>query len=180
MMYMDAYDAMQKRRSIRSFIQKEVEFEKIINILEAANEAPSAGNLQDWRFIVVYRKDAKEQLAACCPKQEWLAQAPVVIVVCAEVEQDEQMWGSSGMIYALQNTAAATQNLLTAAVAEGLGTCWVGSFVQEQVQELLEVPQGAQPMALVALGYYEEEPMIDTAVHPTKDSYILNELEIML
>lgn len=156
---MDVYDAIKNRRSVRSFVQREVEFEKIVNILTAANNAPSAGNIQDWKFVVVYRRDMKEALAQCCPKQEWVAHAPVLIVVSANIEADEEMYGPRGKLFTVQNAACATQNLILASVAEGLGTCWVGGFVEDQVQKALAMPKNARPTAIIALGYYEETPV---------------------
>jgi nitroreductase len=153
---MDLYESIKKRRSIRSFLDKEVEFEKIGNILDAARLAPSAGNLQDWKFILVYKKETREQIAALCPKQEWVAHAPVIIVVCSEIEQDREYYGERGeQLYAIQNAAAATENLLLAATAEGLGSCWVGAFNEPDLKKLLGIPGSARPLTVIGLGYYE-------------------------
>lgn len=157
---MDTFDAIKKRRSIRSFAPREVEFEKLVNILDAANAAPSAGNLQDWKFIIIYRAETKDALAACCPKQEWIAHAPVLIVVTADFEKDEEHYGERGKnLYSIQNSAAATQNLLIAATAEGLGTCWVGSFNENGVHDVLGIPDNARALAIVALGHYDDPPV---------------------
>lgn len=157
---MDAFDVIKKRRSVRSFVKREVEFEKIINILDAAHMAPSAGNVQDWKFIVVYREETKAELTDCCPKQEWMVNAPILIVITVDADKDEDHYGQRGKeLYSIQNGAAAAENLLIAATAQGLGTCWVGAFNEDNVKKAIDIPEDVRPVAIIALGYYDVAPV---------------------
>ncbi|HIE48213.1 TPA: nitroreductase family protein, partial [Candidatus Bipolaricaulota bacterium] len=133
--------------------------ELLDQLLEAARWAPSAGNAQPWRFVVVGSEELKEGLVRAALGQRFLAQAPVVIVVCADLTRARQAYGSRGeTLYCLQDTAAAVQNLHLAAFEQGLGTCWVGAFDEAEVARLLGLPPGLRPVALVPVGYPAETP----------------------
>src|SRR3989344_3772271 len=151
---MDFPTVIEKRRSVRGFLEREVEFEKLGNILEAARLAPSSGNIQDTKFIVVYLEKTKEQLVEASVHQEWMGSAPIIIVVCADTKIGKEQYGSKGELYSIQNAACATQNILLAAVNEGLGACWVGAFDEDKVKSILEI-KDARPLALVPIGYFE-------------------------
>ncbi len=147
------------RRSIRRFKPDPVPEEDLVEILEAATWAPSAGNAQPWRFIVVRDPGLKRGLVAAALGQDFVAEAPVVIVVCADLERARRAYGDRGVgLYCIQDTAAATQNMLLVAHAKGLGTCWVGAFSEEDVRKTLSLPAGLRPVALVPLGYPAQEP----------------------
>lgn len=152
---MDLFEAIYKRQSIRAYdSERSVSDEKIFKILGAACQAPSAGNIQPWRFVVVRDESLKKALAWAALGQRFIAQAPVVIVVCADLEASERGYGRRGTdLYALQDTAAATQNLLLAAWAEGLGTCWVGAFDEKETAEVLKLPSEIRPVAIIPVGY---------------------------
>lgn len=156
---MDVFECIKTRRSIRKYLQKPVEFDKLTLILEAASKAPSSGNLQDYRFIVVTDKEAINGIAKHCTEQYWISQAPLLIVVCADFEKNKAYYGLRGeRLYAVQNAAAATQNLLLAAHGLGLSSCWVGSFDEGYVSDTLGVPENVRPQAILTLGYADEEP----------------------
>ena len=87
---MDVLEAIKNRRSCRSYLQKAVEFDKITAIIEAGHYAPSAGNLQDWKFVIVTDKGLRESIAEHCLEQFWMAHAPAYIVVCSNEERTEQ------------------------------------------------------------------------------------------
>lgn len=128
-------------------------------LLEAARWAPSAGGLEPWRFVVITAASTRVQLAAAALAQKFVAEAPAVIVICAVPEESARFYGERGRsLYCLQDTAAATQNLLLAAAARGLGTCWVGAFDESQVVRLLALPSGWKPVALIPVGYPAEPP----------------------
>jgi nitroreductase len=156
-MVMDALECIESRRSIRSFRNIPVEFEKLGNVLNAGRLAPSSGNLQDWKFILVTGIDLRKQLAEACLQQYWMEQAPVHIVVCSEPAKTERMYGGRGEeLYSVQNCAAASQNILLAAHAQGLGACWVGAFDERLVRKALGIPSDARPVAVIAVGYPDE------------------------
>jgi nitroreductase len=147
------------RRSIRRFKPDVIPEEDLVRILEAATWAPSAGNAQPWRFIVVRGPELKRKLVAAALGQGFIAEAPVVIVVCADLERARRAYGDRGVgLYCIQDTAAATQNLLLAAHAKGLGACWVGAFSEDEVRGALSLPQELRPVAIVPLGHPDQEP----------------------
>lgn len=154
---MEIYEAIYGRKSIRSFDEtKNVSRELIIKLLEAACQAPSAGNLQAWMFMVVRDTETKTKLAVAAYGQSFVGQAPVVIIVCTNLEIASNGYRVRGtQLYAIQDAAAATENLLLAAYAEGLGSCWVGAFDEQSVAEILSLPSHVRPLAMVPLGYHQ-------------------------
>lgn len=160
---MDAFEAINKRRSVRRFLDRRPDEAAIEAVLAAAVRAPSAGNLQPWHFYVVWSADVKHRLADAALSQSHVVNAPVVIVVCVEPERSARHYGDRGRrLYCLQDAAAATENLLIAAVALGLGGCWVGAFDEEAVANILSAPEGRRPVALAPLGYPAQERSIAT------------------
>ena len=140
-------------------MQAPVESEKIGKVLEAGKEAPSAGNLQNWKFVLVTHKDTREKLADASFQQFWMTTAPVYIVVCAEIEKTKQFYGVRGeRLYSIQNCAAAITNMLNVAWSEGLGSCWISAFDEEMVKRTLDMTDDVRPQAIVTLGYPDEKP----------------------
>lgn len=155
---MDVFECMKTRRSIRQWLSKPVEFEKIVAVIEAGHTAPSAGNLQDWRFIIVTDKDIIRKLPQHCIGQTYVA-APVVIAVCSDTELANKHYGLRGKrLYSTQDSAAAIENMLLAAHALGLGACWIGAFDEDKIKEIFNMPEEVRPQALIPLGYPGEEP----------------------
>lgn len=152
---MDFWEVIAARHSVRDFDpRREVPAEYIRRILEAAVAAPSAGNRQPWHFFVVRDAPTRTCLAAAAYGQAFVAQAPVVIAVCAEPERSAARYSYRGkMLYCLQDTAAATEHILLAATALGLGACWVGAFDEDEVRLCLNLPPALRPVALVPIGY---------------------------
>ena len=141
------------RFSCRSFTPYPVARSTVAALLEAARWAPSGGNLQPWRFVVVTSRSRRQALADAALGQSFLAEAPVTIVVCALPEVSARHYGERGRaLYCLQDTAAATENLLLAASAVGLGACWVGAFHEAAARSALQLPDDWRPVALVAVG----------------------------
>jgi nitroreductase len=150
---------MEMRRSIRSFeADMEVPEEMVEEILRCGCQAPSAGNVQPWRFIVVRDAELKKALAAAAQGQDFITEAPVVIVVCADLASHSLSYGQRGVeLYSIQDTAAATQNMLLAATALGLGACWVGAFREEDAARALRLVKDMRPLALIPVGYAAQE-----------------------
>lgn len=156
---MDVLEAIVGRRSIRAFKVEDVSSEIVEKLIDAARWAPSAGNIQPWEFIVVREPEVKRKLAEAALSQSFIEEAPVVIVVCADEVRSSQGYGFRGKtLYCIQDTAAAVQNIHLAAYAVGLGTCWVGAFREEKVREILNIPEGVRPVALIPVGYPAEHP----------------------
>ena len=156
---MDVFEAIFGRRSVRKFRSDPIPDELILKVLEAGIWAPSAGNVQPWEIILVKNPETKEKLAEAALNQEFIAEAPVVFVVCVDLEKAGWAYGERGKtLYCLQDSGAAIQNMLLAAYALGLGTCWVGAFYEEAVRKILGIPQKYRPVALIPIGYPASKP----------------------
>ncbi len=152
---MDVHSAIVARRSIRAYQDKPVPEEALRRVLEAARLAPSARNRQEWRFIVVRDAARRRALARAAKGQMFVAQAPVCLAFCATEDAYVMSCGQkAGTVDASIAMAYAT----LAAVAEGLGTCWLGAFLEPEVKEILGVPGEARVVGMTPLGYPAEEP----------------------
>jgi nitroreductase len=158
-MSIDVFQAITGRRSVRTFKSDPIPEDVINRLLEAAQWAPSAGNMQARDFIVVKDSDVKLRLAEASWGQYFIAEAPVVIIVCANLERSAQRYGERGKsLYAILDAAAAVENLLLAAYALGLGTCWIGAFDDDRVKRTLSVPDHVKPIAIIPVGYPRRQP----------------------
>jgi nitroreductase len=152
-------EAIRERRSVRRFTEREVSEEEAELLVEAACLAPSAGNLQPWEFVVVRDPEIKRRLVGAAHGQRFISTAPVVFVVCAVPGRSASGYGRRGReLYCLQDTAAAVQNLMLTARANGLGSCWVGAFDERRAGAALGLPDGVRPVAIVPVGYPAESP----------------------
>jgi len=160
---MDVLEAIKGRRSIRAFRNQDVPAEIVEKLIDAAQWAPSAGNIQPWEFIIVRKPEIKRRLVEAALGQTFIEEAPVVIVVCANEEHSSQGYGVRGKtLYCIQDTAAAIQNIHLTAYSLGLGTCWVGAFREEEAREILKIPRGIRPVAIIPVGYPAEAPTART------------------
>jgi nitroreductase len=153
---MDLYEVIKTRRSIRSYSPDPISEKSLNNVLEAVRISPSGSNRQPWKFILVKNKELKKQLATACNNQEFIAEAPVVVVACGykiPTNRGEYM-GDMGM---LVDVAIAFTHMILAARAEGLGTCWIGSFDNNQVKRILQIPDDVNVAAISPLGYPKQE-----------------------
>ena len=147
---MDVMEAIRTRRSVRGYLDREVEEEKLKAVLEAGRLAPSAHNGQEWKFVVVRDKKLREKLSKAAKGQKFVAEAPVVIAACA-VETDRVM--SCGQTAYPIDLAIAVDHMTLKAVEEGMGTCWVGAFYEDQVKPVLGIPEDVRVVVLLPLGY---------------------------
>lgn len=156
---MDILDAIKTRRSIRAYKSDDIPENDLETILKAATLAPSAGNLQPWEFVIVKEPRRKREIAEAAWGQEFIAEAPVVIVVGANVKRTSWRYGKRGeTLYCIQDTAAAIMNILLAAHALGYGTCWVGAFSDEKISKIVGFPEHVRPVAIIPLGVPAEKP----------------------
>lgn len=152
---MDVFEAVSKRRSIRKYKDAPVEDEKLQDILEVARIAPSAGNRQEWRFIVVKDKESREKLAEAANNQTFVAEAPVTIVACST--ESERVMPCGQHAYTVDLSIAVSFMILEA-TALGLGTCWLGAYDEEKVRNILNIPERIRVPAMFTLGYADEIP----------------------
>ena len=152
---MNVMQAIQTRRSIRSYKDQPVEPEKLQQVLEAARLAPSASNNQDWKFIVVQDQQTRKALVSVCHNQKFVGQAPVVIAACST---NPQRTMASGQPAAAVDLAIAVDHMTLAAVELGLGTCWIGAFDAPAAAKLLGLPADAVVVHILPLGYPASSP----------------------
>jgi len=147
---MNVMEAIKKRCSVRSYQDRPVEREKLDKVLEAARLAPSAGNRQEWRFIVVQDRDTRQRLMKAAKNQAFVGEAPVVIACCAKTDNHHMTCGQ--MCYPI-DVAIAIEHMALKAIEEELGTCWIGAFYEDQVKEILGIPKEIRAVDLLTLGY---------------------------
>lgn len=151
---MNLFEAIENRRTIRGFSKAPVEFDKISLILQAATQAPSPGNLQNWRFIVITDKEKIKSMPDYCNDQLWIAEAPVVLIVCGLPEWAIDRFGEEkGKEFTMQGVSAAIENMLLAAHSLELGAAWVGLFDKESLRDKFEIPEDVTPFAIIPIGY---------------------------
>jgi nitroreductase len=156
---MELSEAIKGRRSIRAFKKQDVPEEIVEKLIDAASWAPSAGNIQPWEFVIVRKPAVKKRLAQAALNQEFVEEAPVVIVVCADEERSSMGYSFRGRtLYCIQDTAAATQNILLTAYSLGLGACWIGAFNEDEAKKAVNAPEGIRPVAIIPVGYANEAP----------------------
>jgi len=157
---MDFFAVVRRRQSIRTFTAQPVEDAQLGQILEAANRAPSAGNLQAYQIVVVKDAALTARLDAASGNQGSIAQAPVVLVFCADPKRSAACYGSRGEeLYSVQDATIACAYAQLAATALGLASVWIGAvFEPETVKEALTLDEDLWPIALLPLGYPAERP----------------------
>jgi nitroreductase len=157
---LDVFKAIFERRSIRKFKKRDIEDSLINKILEAGLWAPSAGNLQSWDVILIKDSQLKQKLTTAAYLRDFISEAPLVMVLCANMHKATEIYGDRGKeLYCIQDAACAGQNMLLAVYALGLGACWVGAFDEEMVVKSLDLPYCLRPVALIPIGYPDELPM---------------------
>ena len=156
---MEFEKVLKERKSVRMFSTKQIHWDELSEILQAGVFAPSSGNVQNWMFIVVKQKDQIDRLVEALPvEQAWAKKASVLIVVCSDVAHVKMLYGNRGeALYAVQNCAAAIENMLLRATDLKIGSCWIGTFEEKDLVEVLELPTDLRPQAIIALGYGEAD-----------------------
>ena len=147
---MDIYEAIKNRRSVRSYQEKDISEEVLSRIFDAARSAPSANNIQPWKFIIVKDKRLRGEVAKHCWNQRFIAEAPVIIVACG-LPTTSKIGGYQSSVFV--DIAIAVDHLTLAARAEGLGTCWIGAFDNAKLKQLLNIPKEANVVVVTPLGY---------------------------
>jgi nitroreductase len=158
---------IKERRSIRKYINKPVEDEKIIQLLESARLAPSGSNTQPWHFIIVKSEVTREKLAEASHKQKWMFSAPVFIVCVADIRcriSDDvgislnEVSPQVELKQIIRDTSISVGHMLLEADNLGLGTCWVAWFTQEEIRPILNIPDDKYVVGVITVGYANEAP----------------------
>ncbi len=156
---MDFFEVLRSRHSVRAYLGRELEDEKLEKILWAASSAPSAGNLQAYEIVVVRDAGRRRALAEAALSQEFIAQAPVVLVFLINPDRTKWRYGLRGVhLYCIQDATIAASYAQLAATALGLGSVWVGAFDSSRVSEIVGARGELTPVAILAVGYPGEEP----------------------
>lgn len=146
---MDVLEPIRNRYSVRKYVQEPVEEDKLLRVMEAARLAPSASNAQEWRFVLVTDPARREALCKAAQGQPFVREAPVVIVACAQTDQRVMSCGQ----YAYPiNVAIALEHVALQATAEGLGTCWIGAFSEDEARKVIGAPDDVRIVQLMTLG----------------------------
>jgi len=155
------FAVVRARHSIRAFADRPVAPEMLQAVLDAANRAPSAGNLQAYEIYVVTHRATRGALARAAFDQTFVAQAPVVLVFCAHPARSAHRYGDRGRtLYCIQDATIACAYAQLAATALGLATVWVGAFDEEATRSALGADRALRPVAVLPIGYPAEEPEI--------------------
>jgi len=155
------FDVLKTRHSVRSYANTPVEEEKLDQILEAINRAPSAGNLQAFEVYVVTSNDQRKELAAAALGQNFMAQAPLALVFCADADRSARKYGQRGAsLYCLQDATIACTYAMLAVTALGLSSVWVGAFDEGKVSDIINAPQAYRRVAMLSIGYAADEPRV--------------------
>ena len=154
---MDTITTILARRSVRKYMRDPIPQEHLRQILEAGHQAPSAANRQPWHFVLVRDEEQKQRLAKACRGQMWIAQAACILVGVGVVPKSPKWYQV--------DVAIAMENMILAAHSLGYGTCWIGAFEEEQVKQLLGIPEEMAVVALLPIGVPDERPQ----AKPRKD-----------
>lgn len=156
---MDVSEAIRRRRSVRDYRSDPIPPDVLERVTESLRLAPSACNHQPWRFVLVADEALRTDLGRACHEQNWISGAPVIVCACAIPDaaypRMGETWSSAEV-----DVAIAVDHLTLAAAAEGLGTCWIGSFHEPSVKRILGIPGGAKVVALTPLGYPRSADLI--------------------
>lgn len=168
---MEVIDVIRRRYSVRDYLDKSIPEDVLLRILDAARLAPSARNIQEWRFVVVKDLNLRKQLVPACNNQQFILSAPVIIACCSVVNDYIMRCGQKANAIDL---AIAIDHMTLQAVAEGLGTCWIGSFYPDKVRNVLNIPDQIDIIQMLALGYSKEKLFLNKSRLPLNKIYSEN------
>jgi len=162
---MDILKTIKERRSIRDFQKKKIPDELIDKLMEALIWAPSAGNLQARKFYFIKDESIKKMIPAAALNQNFISEAPLVIVGCAD-SRISYKYGERGVhLYSIQDVALSIMGMMLVAHENGLGSTWVGAFREDEIARLLKIPKHLRPVAVVPVGYPSKIPHPPPRVH---------------
>lgn len=157
-MTMDILRAIKERRSIRDFQKKDIPEKIMESLIEALRWAPSAGNIQARKFYFIKDKATKKKIAAAALNQNFIAEAPLVIVGCTDSRISFTYRERGVFLYSIQDVACSIMGMMLLAHELGLGSTWIGAFDEEQLSRILELPRTLRPVAIVPVGYPSKIP----------------------
>lgn len=153
---MNIEKAISERFSCRTYKNKKVSNKDLNKILEAGMRAPNAGNLQSWKFVVVESEDVKEKITKAALNQRWMMQAPLFIVICADLNNLKRYYPGKYKLYAAQETALAAENIMLMAFSLKIKSCFISAFDEKAVKRVLRLDNKVEPYIILTLGYSDE------------------------
>ncbi|MFL6406201.1 MAG: nitroreductase family protein [Nitrososphaeraceae archaeon] len=158
---MDFDEVVRRRKMIREYdsIRQQIPDQLITKLIKNAHRAPSAGHTQVQEFIIVKDASTKKKLRKAAVNQEYVENAPLLVVVCSNTSRSVGRYGSRGReFYSIVDGAFASMLILLSAVNEGIGACFVGAFEDNRVSEILQLPKDVKPIGIICIGYPAEKP----------------------
>ena len=149
---MDFDSVVEKRVSVRSFKNKKASWKDILEAIDAAIKAPSAGKMHHFKFVVIEDQEKINKIAELAD-QLWISESGILVVVCSDDTHLENQYGERGRVYSRQAAGAAIENFLLKIADLGLSACWVGSYTDELIKQLLKIPEHIQIEAIIPVGY---------------------------
>ena len=154
---MDFDSVIEKRASARSFKSKKASWKDILEAIDAAIKAPSAGKMHHLKFVIIEEQEKIEKIAEFTD-QLWISESGILVVVCSDDTHLENQYGERGRVYSRQAAGAAIENFLLKITDLGLSACWVGSYTDELIKQLLKIPAHIQIEAIIPIGYSKTKP----------------------
>lgn len=170
---MNVHEAIRSRRSVREYSSRPIPPESLQKLRDALRFAPSACNIQPWKFLLVTDDRTRHQLGHVASEQTFISPAPLIVVACGFPEDAYPRMGGHGNSVDI-DVAIALDHLTLAAVAEGLGTCWIGAFDEQKVKELLHIPPHVKVVAMMPVGF----PNSPQLIHPIAENQRKDETTI--
>jgi len=155
---MNLNETLKRRYSCRSYINKNIDDDKISELLNNAILAPNAGNLQSWRFVIVKEESKREEIATACLQQKWMVQAPLHIIILGDIGHLKKYYKERAELYSIQDCTLAAGNILITAASLDIDSCFISAFDEGMLKRALNVPENIKPFAVLALGYSNEKP----------------------
>ena len=146
---------LKERRTVKKYFDKDVSWLAVSEVLDAGRMAPSSGNLQNWAFIVIRKKETRVNILKHCEDASWAHKAPVLVVICADLEKAKKNYGERGLQYSIQNCACATMQMMLKAYDLGLSTAWIASYNEKNLSKELDLDKNHVAMCVLALGHGE-------------------------
>ncbi len=166
-------ELLEKRKSIRTYTNAPIEKEKLDKIIEAAFSAPSAGNLQAYKILIVKNEKIKKALYYACLEQNSILSAQIILVFCTDKEQSAKKYGTRGEnLYCLQDATIAAAYAQLEITNLGLGSVWIGAFEDKKVAEILKIESGKIPIAIIPIGYPVENEKARERIRKAKNEMV--------
>ena len=154
---MELNTVIKKRKSIRSFKRKNVNWRRAIDAIEAAIQNPFAGNINNIKYIIIEEKETIKEISKLA-EQVWISESPLLIIICSDDSKLEDLYGERGRIYSKQQAGAVIQTILLKLTDMKIDSCWVGAYTDEILKQKLNIPQHIQVEAIIPIGYSDKKP----------------------